>query len=159
VAHIAAGHVAVDDLLGAAVGVAGERRAVAHEDPAALVAALDALIVLVVEDHLAGDRRAAGSPWRLAQFGGRGDGGDGAFGGAVHVVSTSPKASCVLLDSSGLSADPATRMTFSEDVSYLAWISGPSSTMRCNIVGTATSMSALWSAIIFSVFSALNRRR
>jgi hypothetical protein len=29
--------------------------------------------------------------------------------------------------------------------------------MRCNIVGTATSMSALWSAIIFSVFSALNR--
>jgi hypothetical protein len=65
VAHIAAGHVAVDDLLGAAVGVAGERRAVAHEDPAALVAALDALIVLVVEDHLAGDRRAAGGPCAL----------------------------------------------------------------------------------------------
>ncbi len=71
---------------------------------------------------------------------------------------TSPKMSCTRVDRSGLSADPAIRITFSADVSYLAITSGPSSTIRCSIVGTATNMSALCSAISFSVPSALNRR-
>ena len=62
------------------------------------------------------------------------------------------------LDSSGLRADPAIRIAFSDDVSYLAMISGPSSTILCNIVGTATSMSALWVAMRSNVASALKRR-
>ena len=66
--------------------------------------------------------------------------------------------SCTRLDSSGLSADPAIRMTFSDEVSYLAITAGSSSTIRCSMVGTATSMSALCSAMSRSVPSALKRR-
>ena len=56
----------------------------------------------------------------------------------------------LVIESTGI-AEPPDTQTFSDDVSYLAMISGPSSTIRCSIVGTATSMSARCSAISASV--------
>lgn len=49
-------------------------------------------------------------------------------------------------------------MTFNDEVSYFARISGPRSIMRCNIVGTTTRVDARCSAIPRSVSSGLNLR-
>ena len=86
VAHIAAGHVAVDDLLAAAVGVPLETRRAANEDPAPPVGAVDAPVVLVEQGHFGCHRRATGRSRSASQFGRRGDGGESALGGGVDVV-------------------------------------------------------------------------
>ncbi len=86
VAHVAAGHVAVDDLLVAAVGVSLETRRTADEDPAPLVGAVDAPVVLVEQHHFGGHRRAAGRSGSASQFVRGGDGGEAALGGRVDVV-------------------------------------------------------------------------
>ena len=76
-----------------------------------------------------------------------------------RLYSTSPNASWIASDTAGDNADPAMTITLSAERSYLPSTSGPSATIRCSIVGTATSISTFSAAIVATVCSASKRRR